>query len=272
MAQPSHYFRPETLQEALQLIGKPGQIALSGGAFAFAGLDIPYETVIDLQQIAELKTIEQQGTALMIGSGASLQSVVDSDHIPSILKESICRNIGLNHRNGASVLETLLFPLSAPEWLTTLYAMEATITIRQINGEAITVPIMDGFDTQTGIATHITIPMLADNEAICAAHVARTPASTPIVTATVYVKATEDNKIATARAAIYGSSQDPYTLLPLAIGGYPLDSASIVGVGELVSTEADPVDDYLGSAEYRREMAGVCVKRALMRCFDEINS
>lgn len=272
MAQPSYYFRPSTIQEALQLIGKSGQITLSGGAFAFAELDLPYETVIDLQQIAELKTIERQNKSLVIGSGANLQSVVDSELVPSILKKSITRSIGPNHRNGSSVLETLLFPLAIPEWTATLYAMEAQATVIQANGEQITVPLIEGIDSQQGIATSITVPILDANEAISAAYVARTPASVPIVTATVYIKATTENKIATARAAIYGSCQDPYILLPLAIGGYPLDSTSIEGAAELVSTETDPIGDYLGSVEYRREMAGVCVKRALMQCFDKINS
>ncbi len=271
MAQPSHYFRPNTLEEALQFVGKPKHIALVGGAFAFAGLDIPYENIVDLQNIEELKGIQQHGETVRIGSGTSLQTVVDSEHLPDELKESITRSITLNHRNGASVLETLLLPLSIPEWITVLCALDAQVEIQLADGERQSLPLATALGNQIGIMTHITLPILSNNEAISMAHVARTPASIPLISTAVYVKATTENKIGTARASLYGASQDHYLLLPLAIGGYPLDAASIEGAVELVSTEVDPIGDYLGSAEYRREMAAVCVKRALMQCFDKIN-
>ncbi|MBE0689350.1 MAG: hypothetical protein IH587_04415, partial [Anaerolineae bacterium] len=54
MANPQTYLRPATFDELLGVIGQPGSLALAGGGLTLGTLDVPYQTIIDLQGITEL--------------------------------------------------------------------------------------------------------------------------------------------------------------------------------------------------------------------------
>jgi carbon-monoxide dehydrogenase medium subunit len=44
--------------------------------------------------------------------------------------------------------------------------------------------------------------------------------------------------------------------------GKSIDDATVQKMGEVAATECDPMDDNRGSAEYKREMVKVLVRRA----------
>jgi carbon-monoxide dehydrogenase medium subunit len=44
--------------------------------------------------------------------------------------------------------------------------------------------------------------------------------------------------------------------------GRPIDDSTLRELGEVAATEVDPIDDNRGSAEYKREMVKVLVRRA----------
>jgi carbon-monoxide dehydrogenase medium subunit len=53
--------------------------------------------------------------------------------------------------------------------------------------------------------------------------------------------------------------------------GNPLDDATLRKMGEIAATECDPIDDNRGSAEYKREMVKVLVRRAAQEAFQQIS-
>lgn len=80
---PLEYRRPETLEEALALVGERGPKArvLGGGTDLVARLKLGIlspETVIDVSGIAELKSIREEAGCLSIGAAASLRSIEES--------------------------------------------------------------------------------------------------------------------------------------------------------------------------------------------------
>jgi CO/xanthine dehydrogenase FAD-binding subunit len=113
--------------------------------------------------------------------------------------------------------------------------------------------------------------VLHEREAFGAAFVARTPADIAIVNAAVYVELDADGKIASAFAALCGASADYIVNLSLeTLYSNPLNETNIVSAAQWVMGQVEPVADYRGSAEYRREMARVTVQRALLDCKEQL--
>lgn len=273
MANPSQYYRPTSLDEARQYLQQPGSIALAGGALAFGGLELPYAHVIDLQDVAELKQIELQNGTLSVGGAVMLQVIVENDDVPDVLKRSITRTLPPNIRNGASVGESLLVPRPPHEWLAALVALDVGIEQVIAGGERVKSSIASIIDDTAetgfadGIITRLEIPLLKEREALGASFVARTPADQPIVNAATFVRLGSDGNVETAFAAVGGASAEPVLNIELSnLTGNPLDEMHIDHTVKPIPSLVDPVADYKGSVEYRREMARVCVRRALVEC------
>jgi CO/xanthine dehydrogenase FAD-binding subunit len=269
---PAEYYRPATLDEALKYAASPYSIAISGGALTFVGVTLPYEIVVDLQDIVDLKGLQASDDKLYIGGGVSLQEVVDSDLSPARLKTAITRAVTLNHRNGASVGESMLAPNPPIEWLTALVALRTTVEHATESGVQAH-PLLDVILNQKnfrkqGIITEIHVATLGDNDALGLAHVARTPAGEPIINAACVVRG--DEKMAVF--AIAGASTDMIKTFTLSIKDSPADDAMRQQLFALVQERTNPVDDYKGSAEYRLEMAKLCARRALDDCFEQLRN
>jgi CO/xanthine dehydrogenase FAD-binding subunit len=71
-----------------------------------------------------------------------------------------------------------------------------------------------------------------------------------------------------ARVALTGAWPEPVRLseAPGMLVGGPLSEERIKAVAAAVEEEVAPQGDYLGSAIYRRAMAGVLTRRALEAC------
>ncbi len=52
--------------------------------------------------------------------------------------------------------------------------------------------------------------------------------------------------------------------------GKSIDDATLQKMGEVAATECDPTDDNRGSAEYKREMVKVLVRRAAQEAFQRL--
>jgi len=278
MHNPKAYYRPKTLDEALSLVaGQQGAVALSGGALTFGALDLPYETVIDLQDIPELRQIEIRGDSVSIGGAATLQQVVESPLVRDVLKRSITRTLPLNIRNNTSVAESLKAKDPPREWFAALVAWDVGVEQLLPTGERVIdgiASLLKGTTEQTlssGIITCINIPALTAREAFGTAYVARTPADIPIVNAAIYLMLDDNGNVDFPFAAMCGASVDGVVNLHLeTLDGNPLNEANIASAAKWVMAQVDPVGDYRGSAEYRREMARVTVQRALMDCKNQL--
>lgn len=272
MANPQTYLRPTTLDEARQHAARPASIAFAGGALLLAGFDLPYETVIDLQAIPELNRIDVSDSAVTLGGAVRLQQIIDETPLPPVFKRSLTRYLPLNQRNGTSIAESLIVPRPPTEWLAALTAHDVGVEVLDRDGQRTVYQLGERVETgaestlHSGIITTITIPLLTDREAIGTAFVARTPADDPIVNVAAFVRLDDDSTIATALLAICGASNKPVRLIDLseALEGDPLDDEPIAAAANLVTAAVEPVADWRGSADYRRAMAGVLTRRALV--------
>lgn len=283
MPNPKNYYRPQTMEEAIERAVQPGSIALVGGAFTLGGMLLPYETVVDLQDLAELRRIELSGHGLIIGGGSSLQAVVESSLTPELLRNSLLRSLPVNIRSGASVLESLTAKSPPREWVAGLIALGTVLEhagkLHPAEAQSLWEQPVDEFieflhlhrHSYQGIIVRIRIPAQAAHMATAAAHVARTPKDDPIVNAAVTVTLNPNKHVRQAAAAIGGAAAAPVIMLPLqTMTGSLLDDASIESAAQFVMGTVQPVSDYRGGIEYRREMAGVCVRRALEECREKL--
>jgi CO/xanthine dehydrogenase FAD-binding subunit len=284
MTHPKIYYRPKTLVEAIERAAHPNSIALVGGALAFGALEIPYEVVVDLQDLKEIQQIEVVDTTLRIGGTVTLTQLIESPIVPIALKQSLTRAIPPNLRNNTSVGETLMVSNTSVlrEWLAMLRVMDAVVEYAgQDTGAPASLwnqPLRDFVQFEyerdghfNGLIAYLHIHALPPHSVVSSAFVSRTPADAPIINAAAMMTLHENGMIANAGAAVCGASATPVLFLDLKIlDGEPLDEASIDHAVRSVPVQVNPVGDYLGSADYRREMARVCVRRALMDCMTQL--
>lgn len=277
MTNPTTYRRPQSLDEAIEYLAEPDSIALAGGALLFGGLELPFASVIDLQDITELQQIERTQEGITIGGAAWLQDVVESPYIFAALKRSITRSVPLNIRNRTSVAESVMVAQPPCEWAAALVALDARVEQVGPDREDLRLRTMENFlqygDRQhaQSIITKIYIPLPQTRAALGTAFVARTPADEAIVCAAVAVTLNDSGRVTKATAGIAGASAQPVLQIELStLIDNPLDEANIGSAAKLVPTRVSPVGDYRGSEDYRREMARVLTQRALLDCLAQL--
>ncbi len=276
MANPQTYLRPSTFDELLAVIGQPGSLVLAGGGLTLGTLDIPYQTIIDLQGIDELHETEATAQGFRIGSTVTLNEVAALPNLHPTLCEAITRAIPLNVRNNLSVMESFMYPdhPMLSEWLAALAALDAGthwLTPQRDRQSFKMSELLMHEEAGSGLpGTLMQLDLrqpVTSNEALGAAHVARTPADEPLVNAAAYVVIDDDARVELCRVAVGGVDYTGVVLIDLpSLVGQPFDAPNIASAVKHVAVQVDPVDDWRASADYRREMARVCVQRALLAC------
>jgi CO/xanthine dehydrogenase FAD-binding subunit len=276
MTTPVTYLRPASLIEALQLAQEPGAITLAGGAATFGTLDLPYQSVVDLQGIPELKRIEAGESNIYFGAACSLQQVLETIEVPLVVRRSLSRAIPLNWRQGVSVGESLMQATHFPEWLAALVAQDAGVEYLNFKGKSLVSAVSELLEAEDPFAgkiitgVHISLP--GHGEALGAAHIARTPADSPILCGAAFVQI-EGNTVEMAYTALGNGVPHPAQRLHLlTLEGQPLTDEAIRTAVESVADQLDPTSDHLASADYRRAMIPVVLRRALEDCRDFLRS
>ncbi|PJF22223.1 MAG: hypothetical protein CUN56_07075 [Phototrophicales bacterium] len=258
------YIRPLKLAEALELAKQPATIVIAGGAMAFRGFDLPYETMVDLQAIPELNHIETYDTTLEFGGACSLQRVLDTPDLPQTLKQALRRTIPRNIRNNTSIGESLQVDDPPREWLAGLAALDAGVRFGEDEVVHPLIELLENNALKQGVIRAVFIPKIEPGEALSASYVARTPADEPIVNVAAFVRVDNTNIVETAFAAFCGVSTQVVTVIHLEnLEGHLFNQDAIAQTIKPIPTLLNPPNDYKGSSDYRREMATVCLRRAL---------
>lgn len=205
-----------------------------------------------------------------ISAEATLQEARESAGCPALLRRALGGALAWQDRNRREVSQTLLLGSIAPQWTAAMLALGATVTIE---GETAPeeVPLQAVMERTVG-GKPITLHVNAQNVAWGEAHVARTPADAPIVSAVAGVWK-EGGTVRQARLVLTGVWAKPVGMAE-SIGrlrGRTLDEQAIEDVAQSVEAEVKPRGDFLGSVEYRTAMAGVLTRRALVQCQQEVS-
>jgi probable selenate reductase FAD-binding subunit len=262
---PDSYYRPESLDEALNLLAKPGSVALAGGTKLLATENgLPGTAVIDLQALglgqAKLVSANDKQT-LAVGATSTLSKLSQflqadlPEHDAARLLQTAIHQAGANtYRNAATLGGTIASRLPDSELLAALLVLETTVTLHSPSNQP-SLSLEDYLadaERPSGLITTITIPLPAGNGT--SHRVARTPADYPIVSITGWRMAD-----GTVRLAATGLGERPLRLSSA-------EKMAATDVEPAASAAADAnthPGDFRGSASYRAEMAIVLTRRTL---------
>jgi len=248
------YHRPETLEHALELLARTevDTVPLGGGSVLNQSAPNPV-AVVDLQALS-LNTLEKKGNNLELGATVTLQQLLDDLKIPLALQHAVCHEATYNIRQVATVAGALVAATGRSPFTTAMLALGAELTF---------LPGKNNLDlgsflplrTGSGRGTMIVTVRIPDKVNLAYEYVARTPADLPIVCAAV--------------------AQWPSGRTRVALGGYgnapllAMDGPEPEGAEAAARGAYQEAGDQWASAEYRRDVASVLVKRCLVSLGEE---
>ena len=209
----------------------------------------------------------ETGRPWTVSAETSLQAVLDQPACHPLVCDSLTGVASWQIRVETPVRRALTSPRVAPRWVAALLALGATVTLSDDSGshEVELAALLENRAVGKVLALHV--PPGGAGRRWGQACVARTPADEPIVLACAVVEM-DDQTVQQARVALLGAWPQPVRLAQAAsqLMGGPFDAARIQAAASAVEQEVEARGDYLGSAEYRRAMAGVLSRRALAEC------
>jgi aerobic carbon-monoxide dehydrogenase medium subunit len=276
---PFTYHRPSRLSDAVALLAALGDKArpLAGGHSLIPMMKLRMaapEHLVDLGSIAELKAISEDGGTVIIGAGVSQAELVRSDmlaaRLPVIRETALLvadpqvRNkgtLGGNVANGdpgndmPALMQALgaLYVLAGP-------AGERRVAAREFYRGAYDTALAPG-----EILTSIRIPVPPAGSGAAYEKLKRKVGDYATAAAAVVLTMAAD---AVTRCAIALTNVADRPLFAEAASaaavGTTLDPVAVRRIADAAMAITDPAADGRGPAEYRREMAGVMVARALL--------
>jgi CO/xanthine dehydrogenase FAD-binding subunit len=244
MSQLKAYHRPATVDEALQLMAQPSihSAVIAGGTHIIPHLKETVEAVIDLQAVG-LTSLSTETETLTAGAMVTLQTLVDHDATPFLLREAALYEGPNTFRHVGTVGGSIIAAHKESEFVAALLVYEAEVTLQSLNGSK-TMMLADFLKDmpsalEGGLITAVSI---ATGGKTASARVARTPMDSPIVAALARRSANGTIQLALCGVATAPVLVDPTSDIKAAI---------------------NPPADFRGSAEYRRQMAATLSRRVL---------
>jgi CO/xanthine dehydrogenase FAD-binding subunit len=275
------YFAPRTVDEAVALLaGADGQArALAGGTDLLPRLEkelVRAETLVDLKRIPELRSVTfDPASGLTIGATVRLAELLEVPEVQRLypaMADAASQTATVQIRNMGTLAGNLCNGSPCADNAPVLIARDARLVLRGPRGERV-LPIGDFFKGpgQTArqpeeLLVRIHVPPPPPDTGFAFAKLpARTHVDISAVNAGVMV-ARKGEACGEARIVLGAVGPTPLRAheAEARLAGATLDAKLLQEVGELAASETRPVDDVRSSAAYRRAMAAVLVRRALV--------
>jgi len=275
----SHYLRPNTLEEAVQVLAQQGGSILSGGTDFFPALgDMPVTgTVIDISAIGSMKGILSSAREHRIGGLTTWSDIVASSLPCSFdaLKMAAREIGGIQIQNRGTVAGNLCNASPAADSVPPLLVLDAEVELVSAI-ESRRVPLSEFIvgNRKTKrrpdeILAAVIVPRTIDDaNSVFLKLGARRYLVISIAMVAVAVKTDASGRITDARIAVGACSATAQRLPDLErdLVGAP----ARIGVGALVRREhllpLAPIDDVRATADFRMDAALTLISRALDNC------
>jgi CO/xanthine dehydrogenase FAD-binding subunit len=273
---------PQTLDEALSLLSDPGGQPIAGGTDLIpvmqAGRLHP-RRVMDLSRLSALRGVAQDdGGVVRIGAlttHAQLEALAWLWERATVLAESARSVGGVQTRQRGTVGGNLVHASPAADVALALLALEAQVTLRSLRGtrrvrlkEFLTGPGQTvRHDDELLTEVTFALPDLASGSAFF--KLGKRSAMVIAVVSVAAVITLAEGLIRDARIAL-GSVAPTVVRASQAeamLRGRTPDELLFRQAGEIARQEAQPIDDFRASAEYRRRMVAVLTRRALEKAY-----
>lgn len=272
------YVAPATVEEALGLLSEHGDGAkvLSGGQSLLPVLRMRLnapEILVDISGIESLKGITDEGQAIRIGAGATYQDVLDSDLVRehlTLLHQAVEEVADPQIRHRGTICGALAHADPAGDVGAPVLALDAEMVIQGQEGER-TVPasefFVDLFETAVGedeLLTAVVIPKHTGWGSHYEKFV-RVSHQWAIIGIAAAVRM-DGGTIGEAKIGLTNMGSTPLRAMAVeqALAGKEAREETIADVCAQVGEGTDPPSDLNGQADYRRHVAGVLTRRAVL--------
>jgi len=259
--------RPTALAEAVRLLRRPNvkTAILAGGTTLVPQARRDVQALVDLRNL-NLSNIRREGNVLRVGATTTLQDIAESPDAPRMLAQAAHASAPINVRNVATVGGVLASAGFGAPLPVVLLALDAVMVIYSPEARQSSVAAFLAYREKLlrdgALITEIGIPLTDARMAF--EKVSRTPSDAPIVCAAAKLRL-DGSTARDVRVAVGGVGPIPVRLARAeqTLEGKPLTEVLIAQAAEAAAKEVNPPNDFLASAEYRREMVKVLVKRML---------
>jgi carbon-monoxide dehydrogenase medium subunit len=271
--------QPKTIAEASAMLGELGEKArlYAGGTELLLAMKhdlLRYEHLIDVKTISDLSKIELKNGSVMIGSTATHRAIERSpavkENLPVLAQmESKVANVRV--RASGTLGGNLCFAEPHSDPATLLIALGARAHVQGKAGTktvGIDQLITGAYETSLAadeLLAGVEIPIPAKSQR--AAYLKFQLHERPTLGLALVLNIDGD-KVTTARAAVGSVSEVPTQsekANKLLVGPKIQVENQLTEATEALAEAADPVDDLEGSADYKRHLIGVFLKRAFVQ-------
>ncbi len=275
---PFNYVRATGIDDATAALASAGGRAkiLAGGQSLVPMLNfrlVDADLFVDINQVGGIDGIEESGDGLRIGALARHHRIETSDavreHFP-VLAAAMQHVAHLAIRNRGTIGGSLSHADPAAELPAMSLLLDATIeTAGPSGGRALAArdffvaPLVNALD-DSEMVTSVVLPCLPPDAGWGFDEVARRRGDFAIAGAGCVV-ALENGAVSEARIALMGVHDTPLRATAaeaLLVGNSP-DGDAIDAAAAAARDAVEPMNDLHGSADYRRHLAGVVVRRTL---------
>jgi carbon-monoxide dehydrogenase medium subunit len=271
--------QPKTTAEASQMLAEfddKGRLYAGGTELLLAMKHdlLRYEHLIDVKTIADLNKIEMKNGALVIGSTATHRAIERSSIVKQnlpVLADMETKVANVRVRASGTLGGNLCFAEPHSDPATLLTALGAKAHLQGASGSR-TVSI-DNLITgayETSLASHelltaVEIPVLSKSQR--AAYVKFQLKERPTLGLALVLDVDGDaiNKATVVVGSVSAVPTQSDKANQLLAGSRTQVEKQLANAGEALAQAADPVDDLEGSAEYKRHLIGVFLKRAFVK-------
>ena len=280
---PFEYHRPDSLDEALSLLASHGYDAkvLAGGQSLVPAMNFRLAqpaVLVDLNRVEGLDGIDDGAAGVRIGAmvrqRAAERSPVVAARVP-LLAEALPHVAHPQIRARGTVGGSLAHADPAAEIPAVMLALGARLVVRGAGGERV-VEAADFFTDLFGTALEaeevlvaVEVPAARAGTGTAFAELSRRHGDFALagVAAAVVLDA---GRCVEARVALFGVGDGPVLAVEAGalLVGEAASEALFRAAGAAAAAALDPPADVHASADYRRHLAGVLVRRTLPRAFE----
>ncbi len=272
------FYRPGNVREALRLLqnGKGRARVVAGGTDLVVGADRSIRILIDIMH-AGLSYIRRRGNACVIGATTTMAELESSPAIRALAGGILARAAStcgsVQNRNMATLGGNVANASPAADTATPLLALDAEVVLADARGRH-KVPMAALYSglrkTLLGKALliEIVIPATPRGGRWSFQKLGRTEGDISLVNVAAGLQLDSKGRAKWVRIALGAVAPAPIRVVSAEtlLVGRKVDESALIEVCEEVAREVRPITDVRASAEYRREMSRVLVRRALEEC------
>jgi carbon-monoxide dehydrogenase medium subunit len=268
------YVRPQSLEEAIQALADGGTEArpLAGGHSLLPLMKLRFSApslLVDLQGLPGLSGVQRENGTLRIGALTRHAELQDADL--GVISETAHKIADQQVRNRGTIGGSLAHGDPASDLPTVLLTLDGSVTVQGPDGQRVieAADLFKGYlttDVRPGeILTEVRLPAL-DGVGGAYEKFTRRAEDWAMVGVLAVVEAS-DGAVSDVRVGLTHMASTPLraSAVEEALRGKPLDAESIAAAAEHADEGTDPPADLNATTEYKRHLARVLTRRALVR-------